>query len=97
VPAVQRNFLNRALVDDGADGRRRRLDDGNIGRDLHLLGDRADVQLKVLHDGSCDFDGDVINNLRFETLDLYFDRVDADRQCGQLVVAVGVRLSSAFE
>ena len=53
--------------------------------------------MKVLNDGFGNFEDDVIGDLCFEALDLYFDRVRADRQGGDLVVAVGVSLRTAFE
>ena len=45
VKTVQRNPMDRALVDQGADRHGRRVDDRRFRRHAHLLGDGGDTQL----------------------------------------------------
>src|ERR1043165_4388685 len=97
MPAVQWNLLHRSLIDDGADRGRGCFNYRQVSRDEHLLGNSADVELKVLHDGLRDFERGLIDNLGLETLDFYFDLVTADRQSGDLIIAVAIGLGSSFD
>ena len=76
--SVERDFLDRALIDNGADRRRSCLDYGYIGRHKHLFGERANVHLKILDDCLGNFDSHLIRDASLEAISLDLDCVVAD-------------------
>ena len=56
-----------------------------------------DAPYALSSDALRDFERDLVGNLGLETLDLHFDGVTADRQRGDLIVALAIGLRGSFE
>src|SRR5262245_48839217 len=97
MPAVERNLLNRFLIDDLADGDGGCLDRLCIRRHIYFLRQVADLKLEILYDDLTDFECHGVNHLRTESLGLRFNPIYSRWQRGDLIVPVTIGLRLAFK
>ena len=66
--AVERNLLDRSLIDHLSNGDRRRFDGGSIAGDRHFLSNAADFESEVSNRDLPHFERQAANDLRFHSL-----------------------------
>ena len=73
MPSIQRNLLNRALIDHLAHGGCSGFDHGSVGRDIDSLLERTDFELKVFNESARYLDIEITDRGALESLGLNHD------------------------
>ena len=87
MPAIQRNLLNRALIDNLPDGDRRGFNDRRISCNRDLFREPTYLKLEVPNRDLTDFQREAADNLWFHSGQTYIDLIDANRQCRELIIS----------
>ena len=86
VAAVEREFNDAAVFDDGADGGVFRLERNRVGDNFNGFGDAADVEFEILADLRGGFQAQGLHDPGAEARFFTADRIVADGQEGEGVV-----------
>src|SRR4029079_12790190 len=87
--AIQRNVLEGSLIDDLPE-RDRSLQQRHVGNHIQGFGDIADLQVKVLDDGSSNLNDETRDEFRTKTARPHFAPGAADRPEDKMIATGGV-------